>query len=91
MLRGEVYAADEEGSVLSAASRLTTGSSQYRVQLSEQVALLYYSRERLARSVETGPSGDLHQDVHRQLDLQELTARIDAYTEGALSRALQGS
>ncbi|MEE2751665.1 MAG: hypothetical protein VX519_09560 [Myxococcota bacterium] len=91
VLRGEVYSSDEEGSVLSAASRLTTGSSQYRVQLSEQVALLYYSRERLARRVELGPSGDLHQDVHRQLDLQELTARIDAYTEGALSRALQGS
>ena len=89
-MRGELFRADDSRSVRAAASALTSESTAYRVQLGEQVARLYYSRERVARILDGGPSGDIRRDTERTLDLQELTAWIDAYTDGAMSRALTG-
>ena len=89
-MRGELFQADDSGSVRAAASALTSESTAYRVDLGEQVARLYYSRERVARILDGGPTGDIRRDPQRTLDLQELTAWIDAYTEGAMSRALVG-
>ena len=89
-MRGELFRADDSGSVRAAASALTSESTAYRVELGEQVARLYYSRERVARILDGGPSGDIRRDTQRTLDLQELTAWIDAYTDGAMSRALTG-
>jgi hypothetical protein len=89
-MRGELFRADDSGSVRAAASALTSDSTTYRVELGEQVARLYYSRERVARILDGGPSGDIRRDTQRTLDLQELTAWIDAYTDGAMSRALTG-
>jgi hypothetical protein len=89
-MRGQLFRADDSRSVRAAASALTSASTVYRVELGEQVARLYYSRERVARVLDGGPTGDIRRDTQRTLDLQELTAWIDAYTDGALSRALLG-
>ncbi len=89
-MRGELFQADDSRSVRAAASALTSESTAYRVELGEQVARLYYSRERVARILDGGPTGDIRRDTQRTLDLQELTAWIDAYTDGAMSRALAG-
>ncbi len=60
---------------------------KYQHAVAETVTDLYLSREKLLSSWDTIPSNDLRAAVLHVLKIQEVSARLDGYTDGAFSAA----
>ncbi len=75
----------------SAAANVTSASVTYRTNLADEMARLNTARQQLLLDREQVVFQDLRAQVQHELALQEINARIDAYTDGALSALLDGS
>lgn len=90
VIDGEAFFAEDGGSYSAASANVGERISKYRTSIADSVAGLYFSRQRLARE-RAGISGlPLHEQVEHELGIQEVTARLDAWTDGYFSRAIDG-
>jgi hypothetical protein len=80
---GEVVELDDRGAYASAATRVLEGAAEHRLALGDRLADLYTTRA-LVRS-ERGAT--LLEEVRRSLDLAEIDARLDVYTDGWFTSA----
>lgn len=62
-----------------------------RDKVLDEVTRLYFDRRRLQVEMLLSPPGDLRSQIKRELQLQELTANLDALTGGGFSAALPRS
>ena len=87
----EVYSINETGSMAPMAANVSERVTRYRTDVAGVVGELALVRHRLmdARSAVTVLS--LREQVKHELDVLEATARLDVYTNGYLSRVLDGS
>ncbi len=58
----------------------------YRYAVMDLVTALYQAREQLIEIQENLPPSDLRAQVMHELHIQEVTARLDGYTDGAFTR-----
>ena len=91
LMRGQLYSVDDPLAVPTAASRLTVDANSYRLAVAEHLGHLYFARQRLTHMPLTTPGDEIRASVQHELNMQELLAWIDAYTDGSLSRSLEGS
>lgn len=87
----DVYATDDLSSVPSAAANVSGESVQYRSMMAEQIAELYFTRVRLTNEAAEKSAGDLRAQALYALQLAEIDALLDAYTDGALSLSAAGA
>jgi len=90
VLGGRLYSADNPEALQSATSRLLLDSTDYRLEVRQRLTALYFARQRLIQQPVPDAEVDLRSAVLFQLDVQELAAWIDAYTDGSFSLALRG-
>lgn len=90
VLGDRLYSTDNPEALQSATSRLLVDSTDYRLEVRQRLSSLYFAHWRLIRQSAPDGASDLRSAVLFQLDVQELTAWIDAYTEGSFSLALLG-
>ena len=83
-----VYSSTDMDGLTSVASRLLVDATSYRVQVENNLSEIYFARKRLLSAPPPDPEIDLREAVLHLLDVQELTARIDAYTNNALTSSL---
>lgn len=86
-----MYATDDLSSVPSAAANISGASVQYRAMMSEQIAELYFTRVRLTNEQAEQTGADLRAQALFALQLAEIDALLDAYTDGALSLSAAGT
>jgi len=89
ILGGRLYSSDSPQAIQSATSRLLVDTSDYRLEVRQRLADLYFARHRLIQQLPPDAGLDLRSAVLFELDVQELTAWIDAYTDGSFSLALR--
>ena len=89
ILGGRIYSSDSPEAIQSATSRLLVDTSDYRMEVRQRLGDLYFARHRLIQQAPPDAGIDLRSAVLFQLDVQELTAWIDAYTDGSFSLALR--
>ena len=90
VIEGEAYLADDVGSYSAASANVAERISKYRSDIAQTVSGLYYSRQRLTRE-RAGISGlPLREQVDHEIGIQEVTARLDAWTDGYFSQAIDG-
>ncbi|MBK9371741.1 MAG: hypothetical protein IPO67_03070 [Deltaproteobacteria bacterium] len=87
----DVYATDDLSSVPSAAANISGASVQYRAMMADQIAELYFTRVRLTNEQAEQTGGDLRAQALFALQLAEIDALLDAYTDGALSLSAAGA
>lgn len=85
---GEVF---DEGDVVAAAANVAAQVRSYRQHLASTVADAWIARQRLAAEATVVHNLPLRDQVKHALDLAEIDARLDLYTEGAFSRSLTAS
>lgn len=85
---GDVY---DEGDVVAAAANVAAQVRSYRQHLASTVADAWIARQRLAAEAPLVRNLPLRDQVKHALDLAEIDARLDLYTEGAFSRSLTAS
>jgi hypothetical protein len=90
VLGGRLYSSDNPEALQSATSRLLVDSTDYRLEVRQRLSSLYFAHWRLTQQRPPDSSRDLRSAVLFKLDVQELTAWIDAYTDGSFSLALRG-
>jgi hypothetical protein len=90
VLGGRLYSTDNRQSIQSATSRLLLDSTDYRLEVNQRLSALYFARRRLTQQVPPDAAVDLRSAVLFRLDVQELAAWIDAFTDGSFSLALRG-
>jgi photosystem II stability/assembly factor-like uncharacterized protein len=91
LMRGQLYSVDDPLAVPTAASRLAVDANSYRLAVAEHLGHLYFARQRLSHNPPTTRGEEIRAKVQYELDMQELLAWIDAYTDGSLSRSLEGT
>lgn len=90
VIGNEVYLTDDTiSSVAPAAANVAQRLSQYRGSVSDAVIELYYTRQRLLAEQQTATTLPLTEQVYLELEMQELVARLDIYTDGRYSSSLQ--
>jgi len=87
----EVYSISEPGSLAPMAANVSERLTQYRTDIAGVVGELALVRLRLIDARRTVRSLSLREQVKHQIDVLEATARLDVYTNGYLSRVLDGS
>jgi hypothetical protein len=90
VLGDRLYSSDNPQALQSATSRLLVDSTDYRLEVRQRLSSLYFAHWRLVQQRPPDAVRDLRSAVLFQLDVQELTAWIDAYTDGSFSLALLG-
>lgn len=80
VIDGEIYDAD---AVVSAAANVAQSLASYRVSTAQQIGEAWITRARLADEVV--PEASLRDQVMHLLAIQELDARLDAWTNGTFS------
>ena len=92
VLGDTVYPMSEMGGGYSAAAAKTSRRlAEHRVSVAHSVRDLYYTRQRLVRERGRLRAMSIQKRVAHELNILEVTARLDAYTDGFYSRALAGS
>lgn len=90
VIGGEVYQAnDAVAAVAPAAANVAQRLSKYRNDVAEYVTELYFTRQRLLSEKEGTSDLPLTDQVLHELELQEVVARLDIYTDGRYSSSLQ--
>ena len=91
ILGDQVYSGLEDSNFISSASaNVTSKASTYRTRVADDLAGLYADRMRLSAERGALADEDLLEQVQHELALQEIDARIDAYTDNALHAVLTG-
>ena len=90
-VNGEVYATDSHGSVSAAAAKVVHGLTQYRTHVAETVVDIYDARARLVAQQAAQRGAPLRERINLELAVQEANARLDIYTNGFFTQALQGA
>jgi hypothetical protein len=67
-------------------SKVSRGSVQYRSELADTISRLYLTRQRLVLEQRWLADEPLYEQTLRALQLAEVEARLDALTDGAVSR-----
>jgi hypothetical protein len=91
VIEGQVYSYAEAGSFAPAAANVAERLARHRTQVSAVVADLYLSRLRLIESQAQSGGLPLREQVALAVEIAELTARLDVYTDGYFSSAIHGS
>ena len=90
VIGGEVYQAnDAVAAVAPAAANVAQRLSKYRNDVAEYVTELYFTRQRLLTETEGMADLPLTDQVLHELELQEVVARLDIYTDGRYSSSIQ--
>lgn len=79
VIDGEVY---DEGSVVAAAANVAQALQSFRLSTAQQVGKAWMSRQRLVAEGPSLASAPLRDRVMHELAVEELDARLDAWTEG---------
>jgi hypothetical protein len=90
VLGGRVYSGDSREALQTATSRLLVDATDYRMEVRRRVSDLYFARQRLLQIAPPREDQDLRAATLHQLDLQELSAWLDVYTDGSFSIAQLG-
>ena len=85
---GQIYE-DTTANYSAAGANVGERLSRYRNGLADIVTELYFSRIRLVSERAGLPGLSLRERVEHELEISEVTARLDAYTDGYFSRAVQ--
>jgi len=89
VIGGEIYAAsDAVSSIAPAAVNVSQRIAKYRNDLTDYVIELFYSRERLLSERGTIGTLPLMEQVLHDLQIQEVNARLDIYTDGRFTASL---
>ena len=89
VIGGEIYAStDTSSSIAPAAVNVSQRISRYRNDLTDNVIKLYYSRERLVSERSAISSLPLMEQVLHDLQIQEVDARLDIYTNGLFTASI---
>ncbi len=88
---GEVYGSTETGSIAPMAANVAERGTRYRTDVASRVSELILARHRLLEARSVIASLSLREQVGHELDILESAARLDVYTNGYYSRALEGS
>jgi len=83
---GSVYTDVGLGAVPVVAAKNARHMNDYRYAIIDLVIELYMTREQLLERFADIPPDDLRAQVMHVLQIQEVTARLDAYTDGAFTR-----
>lgn len=86
VIDGEVYRDDQP---VAAAANVSQSAVRYRLVLAEQVGEAWSTRQRLAAESPLLRERPLAEQVAHLLSIQELDARLDAWTGGAWSESLR--
>jgi photosystem II stability/assembly factor-like uncharacterized protein len=86
-----VYLDSSLGGIPVAAASTIRKMTGYRYAIIDLLTELYLTREQLINRFETIPPDDLRAQVLHVLQIQEVTARLDGYTDGAFSRGNVGT
>lgn len=87
----EVYSLNETGSMAPMAANVSERVTRYRTDVAGVVGELALVRHRLMEARGSVAVLSLREQVKHELDVLEATARLDVYTNGYLSRVLDGS
>jgi len=91
VLNDQIYSGMEDTNYVASASANVTGkAASYRTRVADELARLYADRQRLDYERAALADEDLLERVQHELALQEIDARIDAYTDNALHAVLTG-
>ncbi len=82
VIDGEVY---DDNAVVAAAASVSKKLSEFRFATAQQISDAWLSRQRLAAQTPSLKDAPLRQRVMQKLAIQELDARLDAWTEGQFS------
>lgn len=91
VMEGEVYSYEESGSFGPAAANVVERIARRRTDVSTTVAELYLARRQLIASQASSAALPLREQVSLAVEIAELTARLDVYTDGYFTSALNGS
>ena len=84
----EVYVIENASSYSAVAANVSDRVSRYRRSVADAVTDLYFARVSLVYEQQAAAGRSIQEQVELDLDIQEVTARLDAYTDGYFSRAL---
>ncbi len=87
---GEVYVADNVGSLAPVAANVAERLTQYRSDVASRVSELALSRRRLLDARADMRALSLKDQTAHELRILESAARIDVYTNGYFTRVLEG-
>lgn len=90
VIGGQVYEADSTEAMASAGANVSERMSKYRTSLATTVTELYFSRVELVAQQSELSALSLEERVGRRLDIDEVTARLDVFTDGSFSRYIAG-
>ena len=88
VIGGQVYESDSTEAMASAGANVSERMARYRNSLASTVAELYFSRVNLVDLLADTGNLPLREQVDRRLDIAEITARLDVFTDGSFSRYL---
>lgn len=89
VIGGEIYAAsDAVSSIAPAAVNVSQRIAKYRNDLTDYVIELFYSRERLLSERSAIDTLPMMEQVLHDLQIQEVNARLDIYTDGRFTASL---
>ena len=84
----QAYVVGDVGSYSAVAANVSERVSRYRRNVADAVTDLYFARLLLIQEMGGIQSQPVREQVSLYLELEEVTARLDAYTDGYFSRAL---
>jgi hypothetical protein len=84
----QVYVIDGAGAYSAIAANVSDRVSRYRRSVADAVTDLYFSHLMLSLEMGGVQSRSIREQVALDLEIQEVRARLDAYTDGYFSRAL---
>jgi ligand-binding sensor domain-containing protein len=88
VIDGEIYSTAEQASIAPAAVNVSQRIAKYRNDLTDYIIELYYSRERLVAERAAVASLPLMEQVLHDLQIQEVDARLDIYTDGRFTASM---
>ena len=91
VVNGEVYDMGDEGALPSVAANVAQHATSYRTDLARIVSDAWISRRRMMAEQPDIAHRPLPDQVAHALMVDEITARLDIYTDGWFSRALPSS
>ncbi|MFT4978898.1 MAG: hypothetical protein ACI8S6_004808 [Myxococcota bacterium] len=90
VIGSDVYQTDDSvSSIAPAAANVAQRLSQYRGDVAGYVTDLYFTRQRLLAEEEGLSALPLDEQIRSELEMQEIIARLDIYTDGRYSASLQ--
>ncbi|MFT5681795.1 MAG: hypothetical protein ACI8RZ_002713 [Myxococcota bacterium] len=90
VIGGDIYSStDQAVSIAPAAVNVSQRISKYRNDLTAYIIELYYSRQRLVAERGAVGSLPLMEQVLHDLQIQEVDARLDIYTDGSFTASLE--